>query len=137
MASLYFTRILRVYTYSSSNKSSLSSSLTIYNQCRRTEKTSNLILNNNPSYSGSSALFAHLYYTHLQIPHLIFPFPSVEPLSVRVEDLNVGGAVGTCYLLDFVGPKGFFRNYLRYLTVFDHNNLAVSKIPSDENAQIT
>ncbi|KAI3990295.1 hypothetical protein MKX01_037634 [Papaver californicum] len=106
MASLFFTRILRVYTYSSSTKSSLSSSLTIYNQCRRSlrsktslkslitaaENTPNLILNNNPSYSDSySAIFAHLYYTHLQIPHLNFPFPSnklldMELTLVRSED---------------------------------------------------
>ncbi|KAI3990163.1 hypothetical protein MKX01_029141 [Papaver californicum] len=122
MASLFFTRIIRVYTYSSSTKSSLSSSLTIYNECRRNfrskaaleslitaaENIPNLILYNNPSYSGSySDFFAHLCCTHLQIPHLILPFSSGE----RVEYLNVGGAVDTCYLLDYVGPKGFLRNY--------------------------
>ncbi|KAI3981331.1 hypothetical protein MKX01_004595 [Papaver californicum] len=98
MASLFFTRFIRVYTYSSSTKSSLSSSLTIYNECRRNfrskaaleslittaENTPNLILYNIPSYSGSySAFFAHLCC-----------------------------AVDTCYLLDYVGPKGFLLNYL-------------------------
>ncbi|KAI3980096.1 hypothetical protein MKX01_013517 [Papaver californicum] len=47
----------------------------------------NLILYNYPSFSGSySAVFAHIYYTHLQIPHLILQFSSVEPLRVIAFD---------------------------------------------------
>ncbi|XP_026418435.1 uncharacterized protein LOC113313868 [Papaver somniferum] len=149
MASLFFRRIFRVYAHISSTKSSLSSSTTLYNETRRTfrskaaleslitaaeEKTSNLILYNYPSFSGSySALFAQIYYTHLQIPHLILPFSSVEPF--RVEDLNIGGTVDTCYLLDFVGPKGFtvkLSKVFNRVIVFDHSKLAMSKVPSNE-----
>ncbi|KAI3838773.1 hypothetical protein MKX03_004719 [Papaver bracteatum] len=104
MASLFSRRIFRVYAYiSSSTKSPHSSSSTeFYNESRRNfrskaaleslitaaeEKTPNLILYNYPSFSGSySALFAHLYYSHLQIPHLILPFSSVEPLRVIAFD---------------------------------------------------
>ncbi|KAI3853593.1 hypothetical protein MKW98_025110 [Papaver atlanticum] len=148
MASLFFRGIFRVYAHiSSSIKSSVSSSTTFYNETRRNfrskaaleslitaaeEKTPNLILYNYPSFSGSySALFAHLYYTHLQIPHLILPFSSVEPL--RVEDLNIGGAVDTCYLLDFVGAKGFsveLSKVFSRVIVFNHSKLA--KVPSNE-----
>ncbi|KAI3862260.1 hypothetical protein MKW92_007048 [Papaver armeniacum] len=149
MASLFFRRIFRVYAHiSSSTKSSLSSSTTFYNETRRNfrskaaleslitaaeEKTPNLILYNYPSFSGSySALFAHLYYTYLQIPHLILPFSSVEPL--RVEDLNIGGTVDTCYLLDFVGPKGFsveLSKVFNRVIAFNHSKLAMSKVPSN------
>ncbi|MCL7034365.1 hypothetical protein MKW94_024299, partial [Papaver nudicaule] len=150
MASLLFRRFLRVYTYDSSRtKSSLSSPLSIYNECRRNfrskaaleslitaaeEKTPNLILYNYPSFSGSySALFAHLYYTQLQIPHLTLPFSSVAPF--RIEDLTIGGAVNTCYLLDFVGPKGFsveLSKAFNRVIVFDHSKLTASKVPSNE-----
>ncbi|KAJ9537968.1 hypothetical protein OSB04_030701 [Centaurea solstitialis] len=71
----------------------------------REQRTQTLVLYNYPSFSGAfSALFAHLFHRHLNLPCLILPFSSVEPL--RVEDLCIDG-LETCYFLDFLGPKGF------------------------------
>ncbi|XP_076904165.1 uncharacterized protein LOC143559482 [Bidens hawaiensis] len=65
----------------------------------------NLVLYNYPSFSGAfSALFAHIFHRHLNLPCLILPFSSVEPF--KVEDLCVDG-LQNCYFLDFLGPKGF------------------------------
>lgn len=45
------------------------------------ERVKNLALYNYPSLSGSlSALFAHLFHSHLNLPCLLLPFSSVEPL---------------------------------------------------------
>ncbi|KAG2704914.1 hypothetical protein I3760_05G028400 [Carya illinoinensis] len=69
------------------------------------DKVPNLVLYNYPSFSGAfSALFAHLFHSRLNLPCLILPFSSVEPLWV--EDLYIEG-LKRCYLLDFLGPKGF------------------------------
>ncbi|CAL5438364.1 unnamed protein product [Camellia sinensis] len=51
------------------------------------EKTPIIVLCNYPSFSGAfSALFARLFHSHLNLPCLILPFSSVEPLSR--EDLR-------------------------------------------------
>lgn len=99
------------------------------------EKVRTVALYNYPSFSGAiSALFAHLYHSRLNLPCLILPSSSVEPLRFfnlknfqtprsklfkfqfscrlfyfhRVEDFCVEGeGLDTCYLLDFIGPKGF------------------------------
>ncbi|RZC90370.1 hypothetical protein C5167_042165, partial [Papaver somniferum] len=52
-----------------------------------------------------------------------------------VEDLNIGETVDTCYLLDFVGPKGFtveLSKVFNRVIVFDHSKLTMSKVPSNE-----
>lgn len=47
------------------------------------EKVPKLVLYNYPSFSGAfSALFAHLYHSHLRIPCLILPFSSVVPFRL-------------------------------------------------------
>ncbi|KAF5181907.1 heat shock protein [Thalictrum thalictroides] len=98
------------------------------------EKIPNLILYNYPSFSGAfAALFAHLYHSHLNLPYLILPFSFVEPL--RVDDLKIEG-VEICYLLDFIGPKGFATELSRSVSqviVFDHRNSSISKIPKEED----
>ncbi|KAF8406129.1 hypothetical protein HHK36_008209 [Tetracentron sinense] len=99
------------------------------------ERIPNLVLYNYPSFSGAfAALFARLYHSHLGLPCLILPFSSIEPL--RVEDLNAEG-LETCYLLDFVGPKGFAVELLRRsmcrVIVFDHRKSTLSKIPPVED----
>ncbi|OVA15238.1 hypothetical protein BVC80_5g23 [Macleaya cordata] len=94
------------------------------------ERIPNLVLYNYPSFSGAfSALFARLYHSLLNLPYLILPFSSVEPL--RVEDLKFEG-LETCYHLDFVGPKGFSVELSRSIDrviVFDHRKSTVSNIP--------
>ncbi|KAF9611874.1 hypothetical protein IFM89_036657 [Coptis chinensis] len=91
----------------------------------------NLILYNYPSFSGAfSALSAHLYHTHLNIPHLILPFSFVEPFKIHDFNLN---ALKTCYLLDFIGPKRFaieLAQLVNQVLVFDHRKSSLSKIPS-------
>ncbi|CBI35436.3 hypothetical protein VitviT2T_003841 [Vitis vinifera] len=99
------------------------------------ERIPNIALYNYPSFSGAfSALFAHLFHSHLNFPCLILPFSSVEPL--RVEDLNVEG-INKCYFLDFLGPKGFAVDLSQkspcQVIGFDHRKSSVSKIPSPED----
>ncbi|KVH93378.1 uncharacterized protein LOC112517220 [Cynara cardunculus var. scolymus] len=105
------------------------------------ERTQNLVLYNYPSFSGAfSALFAHLFHRHLNLPCLILPFSSVEPL--RVEDLCIDG-LEKCYFLDFLGPKGFASELSRQTSCkvigFDHRNSTMSDIHlyKDFNSNIT
>ncbi|KAG1369806.1 hypothetical protein COCNU_15G001720 [Cocos nucifera] len=88
-----------------------------------------LVLYNYPSFSGAfAALFAHLYLSRRLLPFLVLPFSSVEPF--RVEDFNVGG-VDTCYLLDFIGPKGFAIELSRIIPrviAFDHRKSTMARI---------
>ncbi|PIA51923.1 hypothetical protein AQUCO_01000057v1, partial [Aquilegia coerulea] len=99
------------------------------------EKIPNIILYNYPSFSGAfAALFAHLYHSHLNLPYLVLPFSFVEPF--RVNDLKIEG-VETCYLLDFVGPKGFAKELSRLINqviIFDHRKSSISKIPKGEDS---
>ncbi|XP_069145825.1 uncharacterized protein [Solanum lycopersicum] len=100
------------------------------------DKVPNLILYNYPSFSGAfAALFTHLYHSHLNLPHLILPFSSVEPF--RVEDLCIDG-LQNCYFLDFVGPKGFAEELTRrtscQIVGFDHRKSALSKIPLNQSS---
>ncbi|KAJ7946804.1 Heat shock protein [Quillaja saponaria] len=95
------------------------------------EKVPNIVLYNYPSFSGAfSALFAHLFHTRLNLPCLILPFSSVEP--IRVEDLYIEG-LERCYLLDFLGPK-FALEISRRSTCevigFDHRKSVIPHIPS-------
>ncbi|CAI9104148.1 OLC1v1002771C1 [Oldenlandia corymbosa var. corymbosa] len=90
-----------------------------------------VVLYNYPSFSGAfSALFAHLYYSRLNIPCLILPFSSVIPF--RVEDVCIDG-LKECYFLDFVGPKGFLSELSKRTSAkiigFDHRKLALKNIP--------
>ncbi|XP_068656426.1 uncharacterized protein [Aristolochia californica] len=98
------------------------------------EKIPDLVLYNYPSFSGAfAALFAHLYHTRLDLPCLVLPFSSVEPL--RVEDVALEG-IQRCYLLDFVGPKGFLLQLSQLISqvmVFDHRKSTLAKIPAMEN----
>ncbi|XP_057515613.1 uncharacterized protein LOC130797146 isoform X1 [Amaranthus tricolor] len=94
-------------------------------------KTPTLVLYNYPSFSGAfSALFAHLFHSHLHLPCLILPFSSVVPF--RVEDLCFEG-LKTCYFLDFIGPKGFSVELQRRTACnvisFDHRKATLAKIP--------
>ncbi|CAK9136950.1 unnamed protein product [Ilex paraguariensis] len=96
------------------------------------ERTPNIVLYNYPSFSGAfSALFAHLFHSHLNLPCLILPFSSVEPL--RIEDLCIEG-LKKCYFLDFLGPKGFAvelsRRTMCEAIGFDHRKSVLSKVPS-------
>ncbi|XP_059647948.1 uncharacterized protein LOC132294195 [Cornus florida] len=98
-------------------------------------KTPNIVLYNYPSFSGAfSALFAHLFHSHLNLSYLILPFSSVEPL--RVEDLCVEG-LKKCYLLDFLGPRGFASELAHRTSSevigFDHRKSVLSKISSKED----
>ncbi|KAK9097025.1 hypothetical protein Sjap_022522 [Stephania japonica] len=97
------------------------------------DRTPNLVLYNYPSFSGAfAALFAHLYHSRLHQLCLVLPFSSVEPL--RVRDLDVE-ALRTCYLLDFVGPKGFAVDLSRSIDrvlAFDHRRSTLSKVDSPE-----
>uniref|UniRef100_A0A5B7C0F6 Uncharacterized protein n=1 Tax=Davidia involucrata TaxID=16924 RepID=A0A5B7C0F6_DAVIN len=98
-------------------------------------KTPNIVLYNYPSFSGAfSALFAHIFHSRLNLPCLILPFSSVEPL--RVEDLCVEG-LKKCYFLDFIGPKGFVAELSQRLSCevigFDHRKSVLSKISSKED----
>ncbi|KAL4588586.1 hypothetical protein LXL04_001478 [Taraxacum kok-saghyz] len=107
----------------------------------REERTQNLVLYNYPSFSGAfSALFAHLFHLHLNIPCLILPFSSVEPF--RVEDLCIDG-VEKYYFLDFLGPKGFAAELSRKTSCqvigFDHRKSTLSDIHlyEDRNSNLT
>nr|GEV43798.1 hypothetical protein [Tanacetum cinerariifolium] len=88
-----------------------------------------LILNNNRTRrQGSfSALFAHIFHRHLNIPSLVLPFSSLEPF--RVEDLCIDG-LEKCYFLDFLGPKGFAAELSRRTSCqvigFDHRKSTLS-----------
>ncbi|KAF6169225.1 hypothetical protein GIB67_013655, partial [Kingdonia uniflora] len=94
-------------------------------------KTPNLVIYNYPSFSGSfAALFAHLYHLHINQPCLILPYSSVEPL--RVHDLKLVDGFEACYLLDFVGPKGFAVEICKSIgrvMAFDHRKSVFSMIP--------
>ncbi|KAK8558737.1 hypothetical protein V6N13_098375 [Hibiscus sabdariffa] len=98
------------------------------------EEVRTVALYNYPSFSGAmSALFAHLYHSLRNLPCLILPFSSVEPL--RVEDFCIEGQrLDTCYLLDFVGPKGFATKLSQQsmceVIAFDHRKSALSQINS-------
>ncbi|XAR73037.1 hypothetical protein NMG60_11019888 [Bertholletia excelsa] len=97
------------------------------------EKTPAIALYNYPSFSGAfSALFAHLFHSHFNLPCLILPFSSVEPL--RIEDLSIEG-LKKCYLLDFLGPRGFMAELSRRTSCevigFEHRKSAKSNISFD------
>ncbi|KAG0454090.1 hypothetical protein HPP92_025394 [Vanilla planifolia] len=98
------------------------------------QKKSSLVFYNYPSLGGAfGSLFAHLYHTGLNLPFLILPFSSVEPF--RVEDVRYGG-IQNCYLLDFVGPKGFVRDLAKHIPkvmVFDHRQCTLSRISTLKN----
>ncbi|KAK6945855.1 hypothetical protein RJ641_013399 [Dillenia turbinata] len=99
------------------------------------ERVPNVVLYNYPSFSGAySALFAHRYHSLLNLPCLILPFSSVEPL--RVEDLYVEG-LETCYFLDFLGPKNFALDLSQrsscQIIGFDHRRTALSVVPSKDD----
>ncbi|XP_042498730.1 uncharacterized protein LOC122077043 isoform X2 [Macadamia integrifolia] len=98
------------------------------------ENIPNLVLYNYPSFSGAfGALFARLYHLHFNLPCLILPFSSVEPL--RVEDLHIEG-IQTCYLMDFVGPKEFAMELSRFMgrvIAFDHRNSTLAKMSPAED----
>ncbi|KAL5705505.1 hypothetical protein ACHQM5_023803 [Ranunculus cassubicifolius] len=98
------------------------------------DQITNLILYNYPSFSGSfAALFAHLYHSHLNLPHLILPFSLIQPL--KLNDLNKIG-FNTCYLLDFIGPKQFaiqLSQSIPRVIVFDHRKSSISKVPNVED----
>ncbi|KAI3774631.1 hypothetical protein L1987_49190 [Smallanthus sonchifolius] len=94
------------------------------------ERTQNVVLYNYPSFSGAfSALFAHLFHRHLNLPCLILPFSSVAPF--RVEDLCIDG-LEKCYFVDFLGPKGFAAELSRRTSCqvigFDHRRTTLSDI---------
>ncbi|XP_048336571.1 uncharacterized protein LOC107426513 [Ziziphus jujuba] len=98
------------------------------------DKVPNLVLYNYPSFSGAfSSLFAHLFHSRLHLPCLVLPLSSVEPF--RVEDLCIQG-LETCYLLDFIGPKGFAQELLRRSSCkiigFDHRKSVLQHITSGE-----
>ncbi|GAY45952.1 hypothetical protein CUMW_093270 [Citrus unshiu] len=103
------------------------------------ERVKNLALYNYPSLSGSlSALFAHLFHSHLNLPCLLLPFSSVEPL--RVEDLCIEG-LERVYLLDFLGPKRFADALSRGSSCevigFDHRKSVLGQITSDHPDKVT
>ncbi|KAG9440101.1 hypothetical protein H6P81_020266 [Aristolochia fimbriata] len=97
------------------------------------EKPPSLVLYNYPSFSGAfAAIFASLYHSRLNLPCLVLPFSSVEPL--RVEDVALEG-IQRCYLLDFIGPKRFLlqlSQLVSQVTVFDHRKSTLAKIPALE-----
>ncbi|KAL5988417.1 hypothetical protein ACLOJK_036181 [Asimina triloba] len=97
------------------------------------EKIPNLALYNYPSFSGAfAALFAKLYHSRLNLPFLVLPFSSVEPL--RVSDLRMD-VLETCYLLDFVGPKGFaveLSQITQQVVAFDHRKSTFQKFSQIE-----
>lgn len=99
------------------------------------EKTPIAVLYNYPSFSGAfSALFAHLFHSRLNLPCLILPFSSVEPF--RVEDFRIEG-LERCYLLDFIGPRGFASTLSRQsncqVICFDHRKSVLSRVQSKED----
>ncbi|XP_048128710.1 uncharacterized protein LOC115747317 isoform X2 [Rhodamnia argentea] len=101
----------------------------------RDERVPNLALYNYPSFSGAfSALFARLFHSRLHVPCLILPFSSVEPF--RVEDLHITG-LEKCYLLDFLGPKGFAaklaqRSFCKVIA-FEHRKSSFSHTSAKED----
>ncbi|KHN46231.1 Heat shock 70 kDa protein, mitochondrial [Glycine soja] len=97
------------------------------------DRVPNIVLYNYPSFSGAySALFAHLFYTHHNLPSLILPFSSVPLLALRIEDLCFEG-LETCYLLDFIPPKEFLFDLSRKskckIIGFDHRKSVLGHIP--------
>lgn len=98
------------------------------------QQGSSLILYNYPSFSGAfGALFAQLYHSHLQLPFLILPFSQVLPF--HSDDLTNLKNIHTCFLLDFIGPKGFVLTLSRFIPqviAFDHRNSTLSRISSSE-----
>ncbi|XP_037496586.1 uncharacterized protein LOC105636022 isoform X6 [Jatropha curcas] len=103
----------------------------------REEKVPNMVLYNYPSFSGAfSAAFARIFHSRLNLPSLILPFSSIEPL--RIGDLNFEG-LERCYLLDFLGPPGFASSLARQsmceVIGFDHRKSVLSKIPSTEDCE--
>ncbi|OMO85304.1 hypothetical protein CCACVL1_10287 [Corchorus capsularis] len=103
------------------------------------EKVPNLVLYNYPSFSGAfSALFAHLFHSRLNLPYLILPFSSVEPF--RVEDFYTEG-LEKCYLLDFVGPKGFAEKLSNQsmceVIAFDHRKSSLPQINCSKDLRVT
>ncbi|PSS26175.1 Regulator of G-protein like, partial [Actinidia chinensis var. chinensis] len=101
------------------------------------DKTPVVALYNYPSFSGTfSALFARLFHSHLNVPCLILPFSSVEPL--RVEDLCIEG-LKKCYFLDFLGPRGFAAELSQRTSCevigFDHRKSVPSKVSSDRDCR--
>ncbi|GFY90107.1 hypothetical protein Acr_07g0003040 [Actinidia rufa] len=101
------------------------------------DKTPIVALYNYPSFSGAfSALFAHLFHSHLNVPCLILPFSSVEPLWV--EDLCIEG-LKKCYFLDFLGPRGFAAELSQRTSCevigFDHRKSVPSKVSSDHDCR--
>lgn len=96
-------------------------------------RTPNVALYNYPSFSGAySALLSLLFHSHLNLPCLTLPFSSVEPL--RVEDLCFDG-LEKCYLLDFLGPKGFAHEISRRTSckvfAFDHRKSVLPEVASN------
>ncbi|XP_020686844.1 uncharacterized protein LOC110102724 [Dendrobium catenatum] len=95
----------------------------------RGQKKPQLVLYNYPSFGGAfAALFAHLYHAALNLPCLVLPFSSVDPL--RVADLRFGD-IQTCYMLDFVGPKNFaveLAKIIPRVIAFDHRLCTLSRI---------
>lgn len=95
----------------------------------RGQENPRLVLYNYPTFPGAfAALFAHLYHSALNLPCLILPFSSVEPL--RVADFRFGG-IQTCYMLDFIGPKNFAGELAKIIPkviAFDHRLCTLSKI---------
>ncbi|CAN0921034.1 hypothetical protein LINGRAHAP2_LOCUS32389 [Linum grandiflorum] len=103
----------------------------------REDSIPNIILYNYPSFSGAfSALFAHLFHSRLRLPFLVLPFSAAVPL--RVEDLCLEG-LQRCYLLDFIGPRGFAADIARQsmceVIAFDHRKSTLARVPSLEDYQ--
>ncbi|EEF44089.1 uncharacterized protein LOC8279198 isoform X2 [Ricinus communis] len=103
-------------------------------KAREEEKIQTLVLYNYPSFSGAfSALFAHLFHSNFNLPHLILPFSSVHPFSV--QDFCFEG-LERCYLFDFLGPPGFAsmlsKKTMCQVLGFDHRKSLLSRISSIE-----
>ncbi|XP_039164478.1 uncharacterized protein LOC104419856 [Eucalyptus grandis] len=101
----------------------------------RDERVPNLALYNYPSFSGAfSALFARLFHSRIRVPCLILPFSSVEPF--RDADLHIPG-LEKCYLLDFLGPKGFAAKLAQQsfckIIAFEHRKSAFSHASAKED----
>ncbi|XP_050209558.1 uncharacterized protein LOC126660229 [Mercurialis annua] len=106
--------------------------LNLISNSNQQQNIQTLILYNYPSFSGAfSALFAHLFHAHLNLPCLTLPFSSVHPF--RVQDFLFEG-LERCYLLDFLGPPGFADLLSKQTNCkiigFDHRKLALSRISS-------
>ncbi|KAK7319524.1 hypothetical protein RJT34_04246 [Clitoria ternatea] len=98
------------------------------------DRVPNIVLYNYPSFSGAfSALFAHLFHSHHNVPSLILPFSSVPSLAFRVEDLCIEG-LETCYVLDFLPPKAFLFDLSSKskckVICFDHRKSVLRHVPS-------